>query len=154
TWFMQALCFSGDGSLLVSATNDCRIAGWNVATGEKKFSFEVDHLIDSISLSHDDNVLLVSYASRTPALWSLKTKEYLLKGGDKGSPAALSPLDSTYADSVDGTIRLWDFKRNKQIRSFFLEEGISVWSLSFSPDGRWIAAMYSRGARALWEVAT
>src|SRR5260370_28025399 len=59
-------------------------------------------------------------------------------------------------DTHDGNIRLWDVETGREIRRFDLT-GIDspFWrTVKFSPDGRSVLCIYSKGRVCLWDVTT
>jgi WD40 repeat protein len=51
--------------------------------------------------------------------------------------------------SLDGTVRLWDVTKGKQVTTFTGHKG-SVLRVEFSPDGQWVAGGALDGTTMLW----
>ncbi len=73
----------------------------------------------------------------------------------KVTGVAFSP-DGTLlvSSSLDGTLRLWDVKAQKEIATLSAPNGVKLNAVAFSPDGTLIASAGSDGIVRLWGVPT
>jgi WD40 repeat protein len=69
---------------------------------------------------------------------------------DNGRSVAFSP-DSKLAASASENVILWDAQTQTKIAT--LEDDSLVWSVAFSPDGRWLVSTHTDGAILVWDVA-
>ncbi|HKR63693.1 MAG TPA: serine/threonine-protein kinase, partial [Thermoanaerobaculia bacterium] len=69
---------------------------------------------------------------------------------DHGRSIAYSP-DGTLIASAAEDIILWDATTHAKLARF--ESPAIVWSVAFSPDGRWLLSTHADGALLLWDVA-
>lgn len=116
------LIFSPDGQTLVGASLNGRIFVWEIATGNLKHTLKANSDKVPIAFSPDGKTLA--------------------SGGDE-----LSKKTERY----DGEIEFWDTANGNSIRKF-AEQRATVTSITFSPDGRTLAAGNYNGTIGLWKV--
>jgi WD40 repeat protein len=68
---------------------------------------------------------------------------------DNGRAVAFSPYGRLVATGAEN-IALWDVATRTKLLRF--EYSASVWSLTFSPDGRWLISTHEDGAILVWDV--
>jgi len=148
---ITALAFSPDGKSL--AGGDFVIKVWDARTGaiKRKLASQGDQ-VSRLAFSPDGGLLAT--AANALVLWDAKT------GMRKGAfglvrfenavvdALAISPDGSTLAtNNGDNTLRLWNLRTGTLQRTIIADTDAQ--SLTFSPDGRLLAAGVS-----LWDVAT
>ncbi|HET8774717.1 MAG TPA: serine/threonine-protein kinase [Thermoanaerobaculia bacterium] len=69
---------------------------------------------------------------------------------DNGRSVAVSP-DGKYVATAADDILLWDAATHQKLARF--EHPAIVWSVAFSPDGRWLLSGHADGAVLVWDVA-
>jgi len=108
-----------------------------------------------VVFSPDNSYIAVS---TTMGIWlydpeTLQEKDFIEAKG-VGRTFDISPGGSLIALAEDGRVRLWDVRRNKELRTLDLGE-FSVNAISYSPDGEHIAlSNYKDNTVSIWNVKT
>lgn len=136
-----SIAFSPDGRMLASGSWDKTIKLWEVGTGK-----ELRTLRDKPGFW--SKALRVAVSAATGRVVTLPK--------DQSSPAwsvAFSPDGRILASgSDDNTIKLWDPKNGKKLRTLEGHSGF-VGSIAFSPDGRMLASGSVDNTIKLWDPA-
>jgi hypothetical protein len=137
--------------------------------------------VTRLALSADNNILAVASDDNTVCLWDLAARKelHILKQSGVVRHLAFSPDGKVLAVAAGGTrlrqdlmtiisrepveVRLWDVDKGHELPALKDHIG-TVWSLSFSPDGKTLATACGtqdllqfatqKGGVKLWEVAT
>ena len=150
---VRVVAFSPDSTTLASGSfRDVRL--WNIATGETIATPEAYSQVWSIAFSPDGTILAYADWSRV-RLWDVATRHDIgvLQGHTSIiSSIAFSPDGTILASgSWDGTIKLWDVARGRNIATFE-HQGVS--SVAFSPDGAMLASGSNDATVKLWNMPT
>ena len=153
---VSSVCFSPDGSLLTSGSEDATIGLWDVKTGNRLRTLEGhSDTVSSVCFSPDGSLLASGSVDATIGLWDVKIGNLLriLTGhSDTVWSVCFSPDGSLLASgSVDDTIGLWDVKTGSNL-NILRGHRSSVWSVCFSPDGSLLASGSSNDTIGLWKV--
>ncbi|HEU4435207.1 MAG TPA: WD40 repeat domain-containing protein, partial [Pyrinomonadaceae bacterium] len=140
--------FTENGGLLADSHGNV----WDVATGAHRISNR-DRGGNWLALGPDGRRAIV-----IDAYGSLKTFDLL----DLRSPLQTQPAHHDHGRAVDYSadgksiasgserVLLWDAKTMTRIAP--LEYDSAVWSVAFSPDGRWLVSTHGDGAILIWDV--
>jgi WD40 repeat protein len=125
---VNALAFSPDGRLALTASAATTVRVWEVASG-----LEVGRFI-----GHTEHVLCATF---TP------NGRQVLSGGGGGVE------NGKWTPGRDFVLRLWDVETGREIRTFSHHTGM-VQGVAFLDEGRRILSGGNDGTLCLWEVAT
>ena len=179
---VNAALFSPNGKYIVSGSEDCTIRLWKIDSTQpdnetllRPSEGHVD-LITSISFSPDGNYIASGSKDCTIRLWNVETGEAALdpfvrpSHTDSVTCISFSPDGKYFASSSkDDTIRLWNVQTQSggklklfkpvghtKCNSDESDPSGGIESISFSPDGNYIASGSGRGSGwdtiRLWNI--
>ena len=162
---VQSVTFSPDGKYVASASADGTARVWEAATGEEVSRMTHDELVSSVAFSPDGKYVASASADGTARVWEAATGEEVsrMTYDELVSSVAFSP-DSNYVvsggcDQVDennicvkASTRVWEAATGEEV-SRLAHDGF-VYSVAFSPDGKYVASGSAGGTSWIWEAAT
>ena len=162
---VTSVSFSPDGDMLATGSADDTVTLWNTthpADTQLLYSALTGHTgaVLSVAMSPDGNTLATGSADHTIRLWNIP-RTVLTGHTDYVDALALSRSRGVLASgSPDGTVRLWNVAgpADPALLSAVIKEPESYNALSFSPDGRVLAAATagpnpsSGGVVQLWQT--
>ena len=165
---VTSLSFSRDGKVLASASLDRTIKLWDTTESNLLLTLSGHQaLIWSVSFSPDGKTLASASEDKTVKLWdtTISNPSHWLKQHTKGvMSVSFSPDGKTLASAgLDGQINLWDgVTGNKRYTLQNFEDPKlpqsnktrAVYSVSFSSDGRILAAADESQTIQLWDPTT
>ncbi len=157
------VAWSRDGHDLASGgRGDLPLRRWDPRTGQE-LEPHIGHQggITHVFFSRDGKRLFMSGGSWDPTIrvWDTATRKLLRSMAghtDYINAMAVSPDERLIASgSQDGTLRLWDLERGKELAPFVTAHAGSGFSaVAFSPCGNMIASGARDGECTIWEVAS
>lgn len=155
--FMNHAVFSLDGKRVLSASSDNTIRIWDAETGKQIGQPLEGHTssVCSAVYSPDGGSIVSASWDNTIRIWNLRPKEHVLGDNKVGVSAAKYSPDGKYVVSAaDKTIYIWDVATGKQVGQPLKGHTEIVTSVTFSPDGKYIASSSSDSTICIWDALT
>ena len=157
---IQSVLFTTDQKQVISCSDDKTIRLRNVDISAPsilgKPQFYHTQKVTSLALSHNGKILVSGSADKTVKIWELSSKNepFTISAFSSAITAlAISPNDDIVAiASLDNNIRLRRLEDGKLIASIPTDSSIAC--LSFSGDGKLLAAGGFNHNITLWELTT
>ncbi|MGX9884488.1 toll/interleukin-1 receptor domain-containing protein [Streptomyces sp. NPDC002276] len=157
---VTSVAFGPGGRTLASSSSDGTVRLWNITDHKQIGDALQAHAgaIHSVAYSPDGRTLIAggSGDSGTVRLWDVATHHQIgtpLGGRAYDASVAFSPDGRTFATGAED-LRLWDARSHAPIGKALTTAGYGISSVSFSGDGRIIAAADADGGVRLWDTTT
>jgi WD40 repeat protein len=161
--------FNSDGTGLFTGGSDKAVRQWKLAADTPLKRFDHPNLVDAVAFSPDGKTLLTGCHDGLARTFDIAKGAVLkaVNAHDKPMPApiyavAWTPDGKQFATaSYDHSVKLWDAAGGTMVREFkgwtekTFEQGHreGIFSLAFSPDGKYLATASSDRDVKLWDVA-
>jgi WD40 repeat protein/class 3 adenylate cyclase len=153
------VAYTPDGKQLVTAGSDGTVRMWDAASGlQVRVSTGHKSAVRAVAVSPEGLILATCSDDGTAKVWDNGPgRELLAWSGHVGwaTDAAYSPDGTLLATSgVDNLIKLWDPASGRLVMSLSPASSGGLYSLSWSPDGKRLAAGTGNGTAVAWDVGT
>jgi WD40 repeat protein len=164
---VQVVVITQNGKYIVSGSDDKTIKLWDIKTGRLVRSFE-GHKgpVRSVTITPNRKYIVSGSWDDTIKLWNINTGKLIksFKGHkDDVSSVAISPNGNyIVSGSRDNTIKLWDINTRKILRNIntgkilrnFKGHTDEVWSVTITPNGKYIVSGSFDNTIKLWDIYT
>jgi len=169
---LLSFAISHDGKYIVSDSPGGTAGLWDVASGREIKSFTwlsgtgLSSVISSVCFSPDGKYIVSGSCDKTVKLWDAASGKEIktFTGHSSGVTSVAFSPDGKYivSGSYDKSVKLWDVVSGKEVRTLTWSSAVSLsedfpgsfTSVSFSPDGRYIAAGSFDCTCKLWDAAS
>ncbi|KAF7968265.1 hypothetical protein HWV62_31107 [Athelia sp. TMB] len=159
--YVQCVCFSPDGTRIVSGSSDNTVRVWDALSGQLALPPLQGHedRVTSVGFSPDGSRIVSGSSDNTVRVWDALTGQPALPPlqGHKDAvwSVCFSPDGSRIVSgSSDNTVRVWDALSGQSALMSLWGHGDRVTSVCFSPDGSRIVSGSSDWTVRVWDALT
>lgn len=156
--YPDPIMFLPDGATLAARSYRMGVVLWDVEHKQAQKTLLADKRISSFTVLPSGNMLASTLQDGNVTVWDAEKPDEPIAEFTETEQAqliwktAFAPTEDRLAvGSREGTIYLYDFKRNEKLKPLIGHTDF-VWSVSFSPDGKRLVSSSSDETSKLWDV--
>ncbi len=150
------VAFSPIDPALIAGTDRNTIKLWNLAdTSEPQAILSGPAgTVTSIAFSPTGELIVSADLFGRIILWDVSSATKINSFETPAAAVAISP-DGNYLATVGRRSKIWDIRNPKQIvevQTLPHDKSVLIWTVDFSPDGKWLACGDENGRLEIWDV--
>ncbi len=150
------VAFSPVDASLIAGTDGNTIKLWNLAnTSEPQAVLNGhDSTVKSIAFSPTGELLVSTGLDNQVILWDIRSGTKIKSFKTPALAIAMSP-DGYFLVTAYRQLKLWNIQNPKEIveiQTFSHDEREKLWTVDFSPDGKWLACGDENGRLEIWDL--
>ena len=165
--YIRSACFSPDGRLIATGSEDRIIRIWDIAAKRIRQTFSGHKSeIYSLAFAPDGRYLISGSGDKSARVWDMETggERYTLAIEDAAlsdsgpvdagvTSVAISPDGKLLAaGSLDTVVRVWDAATGAMLDKLKGHKD-SVYSVAFAPDGKWLVSGSLDKTLRIWDLS-
>jgi WD40 repeat protein len=108
--------YRDDQEVLVSASRDGVIKGWDLYTREELFTLNAGTIVYALSLDADQDLLIAKCKNQIVKAWSLRTEQKVKPPEKQIKSIASVTVDGKHLiSSSQSTIKIWDLQQGREV---------------------------------------
>jgi WD40 repeat protein/basic membrane lipoprotein Med (substrate-binding protein (PBP1-ABC) superfamily)/DNA-binding SARP family transcriptional activator len=158
---VREFAYSPDGKRLASVGKDRILKVWDASSGQLLDSRRSTNVESTcVAFSPDGKYIATADHDMTAKIWDSRTLAQIttLEGHDEGLlTLTFSPDGGRLVTSTSNMwegLFVWDIASGQKIDEFYVNNLQVPEAISFSPDGKWVAAANTYGQIHLWDTIT
>lgn len=147
---VTGVAFLADGRRSVAASEDKTVRVWNYQTGHEGKNLNLMQSIRRMAASPDGRWVFLS-SGKVVRRWDPDEGATILRIGEPADGVAGLPDGRVLVACHDGTVRLWDVEKARELHSF-KGHARAVIAVTAAPDGKHFASGGQDGTARLWRL--